>query len=85
MVDVGGGFPGDKGGYGGPGMPTFSQIAGVVRHSIQAFRDKFAERELRFIAEPGRFFVSASTTVATQVYARKNVKHSSSESTESIH
>jgi len=23
MVDVGGGFPGDKGGYGGPGMPAF--------------------------------------------------------------
>ena len=31
-------------------------------------------RDLRFIAEPGRFFVSASTTVATKVYARKGGK-----------
>jgi ornithine decarboxylase len=23
MVDIGGGFPGDKGGHGGPDMPTF--------------------------------------------------------------
>lgn len=32
------------------------------------------QRNLRFIAEPGRFFVSACTTVATKVYARKGGK-----------
>ena len=76
IVDIGGGFPGDKGGYGGAGMPTFQDIAQAVRQAIAEFRTKVnagsqPARELRFIAEPGRYFVSASTTVATKVYARK--------------
>ena len=74
MVDIGGGFPGDKGGYGGPGMPTFQQIAKVVRTSIDDFRCRFPERNLRFIAEPGRYFASASTTVASKIYAKKMLK-----------
>ena len=77
LVDIGGGFPGDKGGYGGHGMPTFQDIASTVRDSITQFRSNVNSgipRELRFIAEPGRYFVSASTTIATKVYARKGGK-----------
>ncbi len=73
IIDLGGGFPGDAGGYGGPGMPTFQDLAKAIRAGIKAFKEGFAGpvEQLRFIAEPGRYFVSASTTIATKIYSRK--------------
>ena len=73
IVDIGGGFPGDTGGYGGPGMPTFSELAATVREGIARFGIDLGRplSSVRFIAEPGRYFVSASTSIATKVYARK--------------
>ena len=73
MVDIGGGFPGDSGGYGGPGMPTFQDLAASIRHGIALFAESFPRSmdTVRFIAEPGRYFVSAATTIVTQVYSRK--------------
>ena len=67
IVDVGGGFPGDKSGYGGGGMPSFQALAAAIRQGIQLF-DGLG---VRFIAEPGRYFVSASTVIATKIYGRK--------------
>ena len=73
IVNIGGGFPGDTGGYGGPNRPTFVQLAATVRESIAKFGDGLNRplNSIRFMAEPGRYFVSASTTIATKVYARK--------------
>jgi ornithine decarboxylase len=72
LVDIGGGFPGDNEGTYRAGMPTFLDIAATVRKAIADFRVKFtADRQLRFIAEPGRYFVSRSTTIATKIYGRK--------------
>lgn len=73
IVDLGGGFPGDAGGYGGPGMPTFQDLARAIRNGIAYFEANLDRplSEVRFIAEPGRYFVSASTVVATKVYSRK--------------
>ena len=73
IVDLGGGFPGDTGGYGGPGMPTFQDLARAIRTGIKYFEANFKHpiSGVRFIAEPGRYFVSASTTIATKVYSRK--------------
>ncbi len=74
IVDLGGGFPGDAGGYGGPGMPTFQDLARAIRVGISAFVASLSKESvagLRFIAEPGRYFVSASTTIATKIYSRK--------------
>lgn len=73
MVDLGGGFPGDTGGYGGPGMPTFQNLAADIRAGIESFAEGFSRpmETVRFIAEPGRYFVSAATTIVTQVYSRK--------------
>jgi len=73
IVDLGGGFPGDTGGYGGPGMPTFQDLAKAIRTGIDHFKENYEHSisEVRFIAEPGRYFVSASTVIATKVYARK--------------
>lgn len=76
IVDIGGGFPGDNGGYGGPGMPTFQDLASTIRNSIASFLEHLGRpaSEIRFIAEPGRYFVSASTIISTKVYARKGGK-----------
>jgi len=73
IIDLGGGFPGDTGGYGGPGMPTFQDIAQAIRRGIDSFLAAYPhdKASLRFIAEPGRYFVSASTTIVTRVYSRK--------------
>ena len=74
IVDIGGGFPGDDGGYGGSGMPSFQDLCAVIRDSIANFKDNLPANirdSIRFIAEPGRYFVSASTVIATKVYARK--------------
>jgi ornithine decarboxylase len=72
VIDIGGGFPGDTGGYGGPGMPTFQNLAQTIRSGIVHFNENLpSPRKVRFIAEPGRYFVSAAVTIVTKVYARK--------------
>lgn len=68
IVDIGGGFPSNSIGYG----PTFQEISSTIRLGIHDFRKKITNSDcIEFIAEPGRFFVSDSTTVATHIYARK--------------
>jgi len=75
MIDIGGGFPGDNVGTYRSELPTFLDIAAAVRSSISEFKKQFeSTRELRFIAEPGRYFVSRSTTIATKIYGRKGGK-----------
>jgi ornithine decarboxylase len=73
IIDIGGGFPGDSGGYGGPGMPSFQDLALAIRRGIDNFAANLGRplSEVRFIAEPGRYFVSASTVITTKVYSRK--------------
>jgi ornithine decarboxylase len=73
IIDIGGGFPGDAGGYGGPGMPSFQDLAVAIRRGIESFGERLNRplSEIRFIAEPGRYFVSASTVITTKIYARK--------------
>jgi len=38
LIDIGGGFPGNKGGSPGPNMPSFQKIAATVRSSIATFK-----------------------------------------------
>ena len=55
-------------------MPTFQELASTIRKDIGDFQIKvraFSDVSVRFIAEPGRYFASASTAVATKVYSRK--------------
>lgn len=72
IVDIGGGFPGDSMNLLG-NLPTFPELAAAIRDAIVDFKASFDHlpENMRFIAEPGRFFVSASTTIATKVYSRK--------------
>ena len=72
IVDIGGGFPGNSTVYSSKIMPTFQDIANNLRLGIHDFRKRFAnDANIKFIAEPGRFFVADAITVATHVYARK--------------
>lgn len=74
VVDIGGGFPGDDTIYGTDRLPNFEELARNIRIGIDDFLsslDDHSAADIRFIAEPGRFFVSASTTIVTKVYSRK--------------
>jgi diaminopimelate decarboxylase len=45
----------------------------MYRRGIESFAKTLTRpiSEIRFIAEPGRYFVSASTVITTQIYSRK--------------
>lgn len=77
VLDIGGGFPGDPASYYNDGnMPTFEQLAATIREAVTTFESTLGEswaNRMRYIAEPGRFFASASTTLATRIYSRKSV------------
>eukprot|EP01123_Difflugia_compressa_P012631 TRINITY_DN548_c0_g1_i6.p1 TRINITY_DN548_c0_g1~~TRINITY_DN548_c0_g1_i6.p1 ORF type:complete len:508 (-),score=79.35 TRINITY_DN548_c0_g1_i6:54-1577(-) len=63
LLDIGGGFPGDD-----EGPITFNKIAAAIAPVIDAL---FPE-DIHVIAEPGRFFCTSTTTVALQVYAKRD-------------
>jgi ornithine decarboxylase len=51
-----------------------------VRQAISVFHARVTDngsRKVRYIAEPGRYFVSRSTTIATKIYGRKGGKGNS--------
>jgi len=63
LLDIGGGFPGDD-----EGKITFEEIASVIAPTL----DDLFPREIQVIAEPGRYFCSASQTEALQVYSKRD-------------
>lgn len=58
-LDIGGGF----------GHDNFEQFAAVITPCL----DKLFDSSIRVIAEPGRYYVAAAFTLATQVIARRTV------------
>jgi len=74
IVDIGGGFPSNYVKNG----PIFQEISSTIRIGIHDFRKRIGNNdEIEFIAEPGRFFVSDATIVATHIYARKENERNS--------
>lgn len=71
MLDLGGGWPGT--GYEGI---NFSEIADAIRPLI----DELFPKEIEVIAEPGRYFVAESHTLAVNVYAKRSVVHNGEKS-----
>lgn len=61
IIDVGGGFPGDD-------DEKFKRMATIIRQNIEEY---FTGQDIRFIAEPGRFFVTAAYTLVTSVINKK--------------
>lgn len=64
LIDIGGGFPGDD-------DIQFSKMADVINDSIS---ENFKDIDVRFIAEPGRYFVTSAYTLVTSVINKKIVK-----------
>jgi len=66
MLDIGGGFPGHD-----AAPITFEEIAGVLNKAL----DKHfpAKRNVRIIAEPGRFFVASAFSLTVNIIAKRKV------------
>lgn len=74
LVDIGGGFPGHDDNE-TTGKPSFQEIALQIREGVAAFQADMSPDQasrLQFIAEPGRYFVSSSTYLATKVFSKKS-------------
>lgn len=71
MLDLGGGWPGT----GFEGI-NFSEIADAIRPLI----DELFPTEIEVIAEPGRYFVAESHTLAVNIYAKRSVEHNGDKS-----
>jgi len=70
VLDLGGGFPGDT------NCPvSFEDIVEVLGPAIDEHFPvaEFPASRLRIIAEPGRYFVSSCSTLATRVIAKRSV------------
>jgi ornithine decarboxylase len=62
ILDIGGGFPGDN-----EGTITFSDLASAIAPVI----DALFPSNIHIIAEPGRFFCTSTTSIALQIYAKR--------------
>ena len=63
VLDIGGGFPGHKGGEG-----QFSKVAFAIRSALAEW---FEEGKVKVIAEPGRFFAASTHTLAVCVTSKR--------------
>jgi len=64
ILDLGGGWPGTN-----DGRINFPEIAAAIRPVI----DELFPAEIKVIAEPGRYFVAESHTMAVNVFAKRTV------------
>jgi ornithine decarboxylase len=64
LIDIGGGFPGDN-------NDKFIKMASVINNSINEY---FSDINIKFISEPGRFFVTSAYTLVTSVINKKIIK-----------
>lgn len=76
IVDIGGGFNGKNTNHDDFKMPNFKEIASILRKSINKFEEKISNWEtghakIKFISEPGRYFVSEATSIVTNVFFKK--------------
>ncbi|XP_072948279.1 ornithine decarboxylase 1-like [Epargyreus clarus] len=63
LLDVGGGFPGNA-------HTSVREVAAVINASLE---EHFPSRDVRVIAEPGRYFAAAAYTLAAMIYAKREV------------
>lgn len=66
LLDIGGGFPGDS-------DKNIDEVAMVVNQGLETY---FADKNVRVIAEPGRFYVASAFTLVTNIQSKKNIYNS---------
>ncbi|XP_074109288.1 ornithine decarboxylase 1 [Cotesia typhae] len=64
LLDIGGGFPGDRG-------TSIDKIADVVNGALDEY---FNADDVHVIAEPGRFYVASAFTLATCIHSKRSVR-----------
>lgn len=65
VIDIGGGFPGVTNHFGHE-QPTFNEVSNVISTETESF-----DKDISFSAEPGRFFVTSSTTALFSVIGKR--------------
>lgn len=63
LLDIGGGFPGDN-------DKTIDDVAVYVNQGLEVY---FSDKNVRVIAEPGRFYVASAFTLVTNIQSKKNI------------
>mmetsp|Transcript_20109 Transcript_20109/g.20139 ORF Transcript_20109/g.20139 Transcript_20109/m.20139 type:complete len:456 (+) Transcript_20109:46-1413(+) len=71
LLDIGGGFPG----YEQPGLVKFDEIASVIRPVL----DELFPRNIKVIAEPGRYYVASAFSLSVNVTSKKEIKKPNAE------
>lgn len=66
LLDIGGGFPGNVN-----AKPSFTDIS----DTIESLLDELFPKEIRVIAEPGRYFAAGCYTLVTNIFGRKKAHH----------
>jgi ornithine decarboxylase len=64
LIDIGGGFPGTT-----DAKVTFESMAEVINKGIDELFNEYSN--IRFIAEPGRYFVTSSHTIVCSIINKK--------------
>jgi ornithine decarboxylase len=65
VIDIGGGFPGVNQHFGHKN-PSFGEVSEVINGEVSQF-----DSDLTFSAEPGRFFVTSSTTAVFNIIGKR--------------
>lgn len=66
LIDIGGGFPGTD-----DAKVSFEEMAEVINQTIDELFDESAQEKIKFIAEPGRYFVASSHTIVCSIINKK--------------
>lgn len=64
LLDIGGGFHGDKG-------KSIDEVAIIINQALEKYFP--AEDGVRIIAEPGRYYVSSAYTLITNIHSKKQI------------
>lgn len=63
LLDIGGGFPGDN-------DKNIDDVSLFVNQGLETY---FPDKNIRVIAEPGRFYVASAFTLVTNIQSKKNI------------
>lgn len=66
LLDLGGGFLGDK-------ENSLIECASIINTALDTH---FPDNNVQIIAEPGRYFVSTSSTVMTKIHSKRQIRSS---------